>query len=194
MSRRTELGRSVLLYAGLGVGWAVLARLFMACFTDDPSFTLEGTGLIVALALLGFLGLGAVRGARLSGRTRWWRLAPVPGLLLFNGLGFLFLPCVVAGVIVGRSRRAWIQMLLAMVGVSGSVAPILFLLLSGGTTDNPPVPTLVTGVVLYAACGLALVAAFREWSRPWPARTLDEGDLAVKAPFDDRLSSCQDCL
>lgn len=87
MSRRGELGRSVLLFVGLGLGWAVAARLFMRFFTDDPSFTLEGTGAIVGLVLLEFVGLGAVRGARLSGGTRWWRLAPVPGLLLFLAPG-----------------------------------------------------------------------------------------------------------
>ncbi|MER7557774.1 hypothetical protein ABTZ46_12570 [Nocardioides sp. NPDC126508] len=178
MSRRSELGSSVLLFVGLGLGWAALARLFMACFTDDPSFSVEGTGGIVALVLLEFIGLGAVRGARLSGRTRWWRVAPVPGLLLFFSPGMLLLPCVVAGAVVGRFRRPSIRMSLALVGVSGSVAPLV--LLSSGATDNPPAPTLLAGMVLYSVCGLALVAAVQEWSRPWVKRSFPEGNFAAQ--------------
>ncbi len=152
----------------------------MACFTDDPSFTLSGTGEIAALVLLEFVGLGAVRGARLSGRTRWWRLAPVPGLLLFFGLGMLFVPCVLAGAAAGRFHRRWVQVLLALIGVSVTVVVPIFLLAGGPSTDDPPVPVFIVGVVLYAACGLALVAVVREWSRPWPRRTPVEGNLAVQ--------------
>lgn len=171
MSRRGELGRSVLLFAGLGLAWATVARLFMRFFTDDPSFTLQGTGTIVGLVLLEFLGLGAVRGARLSGRTRWWRLAPVPGLLLFFGPGLLLVPFVIAGAVVGRCRRRLVRGLVTLVGASASVVPLV--ILSRGAADNPPAPILVAGMVLYVGCGLALVAAVQEWSRPWsqPVRT-----------------------
>lgn len=130
MSRRGELGRSILLYVGLGLGWAAAARLFMRFFTDDPSFTLAGTGSIVGLVLLEFIGLGVVRGARLSGRTRWWRLAPLPGLLLFFGLGMMFVPCVVAGLVVGRCRRAPVIGLVTLVGVGVSVATPVVLMLA----------------------------------------------------------------
>lgn len=165
MSRRGELGRSVLLFVGLGLGWAVAARLFMRFFTDDPSFTLEGTGSIVGLVLLEFIGLGVVRGARRSGRTRWWRLAPVPGLLLFFGLGMMFVPCVVAGLVVGRCRRAPVIGLVTLVGVAVSVATPVVLML--GDTGIPLTLTFLVGMVLYVACCFGIVAASSEWSRPW---------------------------
>lgn len=52
-----------------------------------------------------------------------------------------------------------------LVGASASVAPIA--VLSRGATDNPPAPTHAVGMVLYVGCGLALIAALQEWSRPW---------------------------
>ncbi|MFD4324893.1 hypothetical protein ACFWQC_09670 [Nocardioides sp. NPDC058538] len=180
MSRRGELGRSVLLFVGFGLGWAVAARLFMRCFTDDPSFTLQGTGMISGLVLLEFIGLGFVRGARLSGRTRWWRLAPVPGLLLFFGPGMLLVPFVLTGVVLGRCRRPLVRVLVTLVGASASVAPIV--ILSRGATDNPPAPTLAAGMVLYVGCGLALVAATQEWSRPW-RRPLSTGDSLLQPVY-----------
>lgn len=192
MSRRGELGRSLLLYAGLGLGWAIAARLFMRLFTDDPTFTLSGTGLIVALVLLAFVGLGAVRGARLSGRTRWWRLAPVPGLLLVLGPGMLLLPCLLAGVIAGRCRRSSVQVVIALVGAAASLAPLV--ILAADATDNPPLLSFVMGIVLYSGCGLALVAAAREWSRPWLDSPDSKGNIAVQQGADDRLSSCLDSL
>ncbi|MFE7227174.1 hypothetical protein ACFU7D_20430 [Nocardioides sp. NPDC057577] len=171
MSRRGEFGRSVLLFVGFGFGWAVAARLFMRFFSDDPSFTLQGTGMIVGLVLLEFIGLGAVRDARRSGRTRWWRLAPVPGLLLYFSLGMVFVPCVVAGLVVGRCRRAPVIGLVTLVGVAGSIAVPVVLML--GDSGIPMAPTFFAGMVLYVACCLGLVAASSEWSRPWrrPIRT-----------------------
>lgn len=171
MSRRDELGRSILLFVGLGLAWAAAARLFMRFFSDDPSFTLQGTGTIVGLVLLEFIGLGAVRGARLSGRTRWWRLSPVPGLLLFFSLGMVFVPCVIAGLVVGRCRRAPVVGLVTLLGVAGSVAVPVVLML--GDTGMPLEVTFFAGTVLYVGCCLGLVAASSEWSRPWhrPVRT-----------------------
>lgn len=180
MSRRGELGRSVLLFVGLGLGWAIAARLFMRFFTDDPSFTLQGTGMIVGLVLLEFIGLGAVRGARLSGRTRWWRLAPVPGLLLFFGPGMLLVPLVITGIVVGRCRTLLVRVLVALAGASASVAPLV--ILSAGATDNPPAPTLAVGMVLYVGCGLALVAATQEWSHPW-RRPVSTGDSSPQPAY-----------
>lgn len=164
MSRRGEFGRSVLLFVGFGLAWAAGARLFMRFFSDDPSFTLQGTGSIVGLVLIEFIGLGAARGARLSGRTRWWRLAPVPGLLLFFGLGMVFLPCVVAGLVVGRCRRAPVVGLVTLLGVVASIAiPVVLML---GDTGIPLALTFFAGLFLYVGCCLGLVAASSEWSRP----------------------------
>ncbi|MEU6133786.1 hypothetical protein [Nocardioides sp. NPDC047086] len=168
MSRRGELGRSVLLFVGLGLAWAAAARLFMRFFSDDPSFTLQGTGMIVGLVLLEFIGLGAVRGARLSGRTRWWRLAPVPGLLLFFSLGMVFVPCVVAGLVVGRCRRSPVIGLVTLLGAAGSVAVTAVLTL--GDTGIPLTLPFFAGLILYVACCLGLVAASSQWSCPWPRR------------------------
>lgn len=171
MSRRGELGRSVLLFVGTGLAWAAAARLFMRFFSDDPSFTLQGTGMIVGLVLLEFIGLGVVRGARLSGRTRWWRLAPLPGLLLFFGLGMVFVPCVIAGLVVGRCRRAPVIGLVTLLGVAGSIAVPVVLML--GDTGVPLALGFFAGMVLYVGCCLGLVVASSEWSRPWrrPVRT-----------------------
>lgn len=184
MSRRGELGRSVLLFVGLGLSWAVAARLFMRFFTDDPSFTLQGTGMIVGLVLLEFIGLGAVRGARLLGRTRWWRLAPVPGLLLFFGLGMVFVPCVAAGLVVGRCRRAPVIWLVTLVGVAGSVALPAALTLS--ETGLPLTLRFFAGMVLYVGCCLGLVAASSEWSRPWH-RPVPTGDSSQQPTYAAEL-------
>lgn len=148
---------SLLLYAGVGLAWGVAARIYMRLISDDPGFTLTGTGMILGFALLWFTGLGAVRGARLSRRRWWWWLAPVPGLVLFAGLGMVYLPLVVCGLVAGRQPKRWRQVMLALVGLAVMLLPFVFDLTTYSAQEY-------AGGLLYLATGVALFVAVQEWS------------------------------
>ncbi len=94
--------------AGLAFGltWGVAARVWMRLVSTEPEFTWAGTLAIVGLAaLLGTL-VGLVTAALRQGRSGWWRLAVVPGLILFLSPGMVLLPgAVVGGVAMARRSR-----------------------------------------------------------------------------------------
>ena len=78
--------------------WGIVARVFMRLLTTSPEFTWAGTlGIVGTASVVGGL-VALVRRARLSGRSRWWRLLGLPFVLLFfAGRGSLLAP--------GRGRR-----------------------------------------------------------------------------------------
>ena len=94
------------LAAGLlgGALWGVVARVFMRLLSDDPQFSWEGTLAIVGASAVAGALVGLVHGARVTGRSRWWRLAALPAVVLFAGPGSLLLPAAVgmAAVLLGR--------------------------------------------------------------------------------------------
>ena len=152
------------LFGGLVAGavWGVAARGFMRLLSDDPQFSWSGTLAIVGLAAVTGACVGLVHGARVTGRSRWWRLAAVPGLLLFLGPGSLLVPGAVGMAAVLRGRpavRALGALLVAvppLVVVSGSPAP-----------TATQMAGLAVMVLSTAPLGWALLEVVGRW-RPGP--------------------------
>ena len=171
----------------LGVGWGVLARVFMRLVSTTPEFSWAGTLLIIGFSALLGAGIGLVVGARASGRTRWWRLAPVPGLVLFASPGMLLLPGAVGVALAASVRRVWLKVLLCVAGLTATLVPAL------GSDDGQPVErTAATwlGLGLLVLASALVGLAFHEWWRRWrpaaggggsPAAGHDEA-VAQQAP------------
>jgi hypothetical protein len=70
--------------------------------TETPGFSWAGSAFILGLAAAFGLSVGVAAQERREGRSRWWLLAAVPGLLLFAGPGMLFMPAFVIGGIALR--------------------------------------------------------------------------------------------
>jgi hypothetical protein len=144
-----------------GAAWGVVARLFMRLLSDDPQFSWAGTLGILGIATITGACVGLVHGARVTGRSRWWRLAALPGLLLFAGPGSLLAPAAVGMAAVLRGR--------APVRVAGAllvaVSPVVLV------TTSPAAPTTVqlAGLALMVLCaaplGWALGDVVGRWRR-----------------------------
>ena len=128
------MGRA--LAAGMlgGALWGVVARVFMRLLSDDPQFSWEGTLGIVGVAALAGASVGLVHAARVTGRSRWWRLAALPGLLLFAGPGSLLLPTTVGMAAVLRGRPV-----VRALGVVVAMVPLVVL-----AGNEPPLPPKAT--------------------------------------------------
>ena len=113
--------RGAALGLGLGAAWGVLARVWMRLISTDPEFSWSGTLFIVGLAALLGAGVGLVDAALRAGRSRWWRLAVLPGLLLLLGPGILLAPSFLVGGLAWRPHRTWLRVRGAVVR-GGSVA------------------------------------------------------------------------
>ena len=107
-----------------GLAWGVLARVFMRLLSDEPGFSWSGTLFILGLSAFAGALVGLVRGARRAGRSGWWRLAALPGLVLFAGPGLLLLPGAVGTAMVVRGRP-WVRVLGVVVACG---TPVLLLL------------------------------------------------------------------
>jgi hypothetical protein len=98
-----SLLRAALTGVVAGALWGVAVRVFMRLVTTDrPEFSWVGTLMIIALTSVFGVVVGVAAQARREGRSRWWLLAVVPGLLLFAGQGMPFLPAFVLGGIALR--------------------------------------------------------------------------------------------
>ena len=151
-----------------GLAWGLLARLFMRLLATTPEFTWDGTLAILGLSTLLGTGLGLVVGARQSGRSRWWRLAPVPGLVLFMSPGMVMVPggVLVALALAARSRVATLLLLVA--ALAAVVVPAV-VLDDGEGAEASPLASLGLAFVI-TAVGL-LGAGFHEWWRRWAPAT-----------------------
>ena len=145
----TRLARGAALGLALGAAWGLLARAWMRLITTDPEFSWSGTLMIIGLSAVLGLGVGVVDAARRTGRTGFWTLAVVPGLLLFMSPGMLLAPSFLLGDLAwgARGRAARVVGLLA---VAGSVGVGIW----AGLGD-----ITVTYVVGYVALALALARA-----------------------------------
>ena len=145
----TRLARGAALGFALGAAWGLLARAWMRLITTDPEFSWSGTLMIIGLSAVLGLGVGVVDAARRTGRTSFWTLAVVPGLLLFMSPGMLLAPSFLLGGLAwgARGRAARVVGLLA---VAGSVGVGIW----AGLGD-----ITVTYVVGYVALALALARA-----------------------------------
>jgi hypothetical protein len=153
------------LFGGLlaGAVWGVVARGFMRLLADDPHFSWSGTLAIVGMAAVSGACVGLVRGARVTGRSRWWRLAAVPAVLLFAGPGSLLLPTTVGMAMVLRGRPV-----VRALGVVVAMVPLVVL-----AGNEPPLPpTQVVGVTLMVASCAPLGWALGEVVRRWRPRAL----------------------
>jgi hypothetical protein len=118
----------------VGAAWGVLARVWMRLISTDPEFSWVGTLSIVVLSAVLGAGVGVVHAARRTGRSSWWTLAVVPGLLLFMSPGILLAPCFLLGGLARGTRGRVLQsvgaltvagsIVLAMVAESGDVGPV----------------------------------------------------------------------
>ena len=150
--------------AVVGAGWGVLARVFMRLITTTPEFSWAGTLLIVGLSALLGGGIGLVAGARAAGRSRWWRLAPVPGLVLFASPGMVLLPGAVGVALAASVRRVWLRVLLSVAGLAVTFLPAL------SAEDGGPVtltPTMSAGLALVVVATVLLGLGFHVWWRRW---------------------------
>ncbi len=164
VTRPTGLVSGLAIGLALGAGWGVLARVFMRLVTTSPEFSWGGTLLILGLSALLGGGIGLVAGARASGRTRWWRLAPLPGLLLFGSPGVVLLPGAVGVALAASVRRVWLRVLLSLAGLAITFLPALT------AQDGGPVtltPAMSTGLALVAVATVLLGLGLHEWWRRW---------------------------
>ncbi len=111
----------------------------------------------------------------MTGRSRWWRLAALPGVLLFAGPGSLLLPAAVGMAAVLRARPVWRALGALLVVVSPLVA------VSG---SPPPTTTQQAGLALMvlsaAPLGWALAEVVGRWRpRRVPGRVVE---AAVPVP------------
>ena len=150
--------------AVLGAGWGVLARVFMRLISTTPEFSWGGTLLIIGLSALLGAGIGVVAGARAAGRTRWWRLAPVPGLILFASPGIVLLPGAVGVALAASVRRVWQRVLLSLGGLAVTFLPAL------SAEDGGPVtltPTMTAGLAVVVVATVLLGLGLHVWWRRW---------------------------
>jgi hypothetical protein len=165
--------RGALAGLGLGLLWGVAARVWMRLMNPtSPEFSWAGTLMILTLAALLGLGVGLLAAAKVKGARRWWRLAVVPGLLIFASQGLLFLPAFALGGLV-LTRRHWA---LRALGAAASVAMVVVLgVLLGGVDEETmttlPTSALVSGVVGFVLLSAAMAAAGSVLYRPWAPRT-----------------------
>jgi hypothetical protein len=150
----------------IGVAWGALARVFMRLVSTEPSFSWVGTGMILALAGL-FWGLvGIVVAARADGRSRWWRLAALPGMVLFASQGLLLLPGAIV-VAVGLAARS-VGLRFALVALGSGGTYWLATVLDDERFLAPRYQSL--GYLVAAICVAWLGVGFHAWWRRWPTR------------------------
>jgi hypothetical protein len=164
----------------LGIGWGVLARVFMRLLAQAPEFSWAGTLIILGLSTMLWTGVALVEQARVTGRSRWWRLAPLPGIVLFLGPGMVLVPGAV-GVALWRALRSKVLGWLFLVAGMGVV---LFALLSDGALFE--VSSAGTGawlgVALLVVATFALGLAVHAWTRRWGAGPAPAGGPAEACP------------
>lgn len=177
------LGRGVL----VGLAWGVTARIFMRLVSTSPEFSWPGTLAIVGMSAVFWGGIGLVAGAREAQRSRWWRLAPLAGLLLFASPGMVLLPGAAGtAVAIGSWRRRGPGAL--VVGLVALAAGLTVTVLAAGSGDEVAVapPTAGAGVALIVVATVWLGVGLWVWWRRWvpsaerPAAL--EGPASVSRP------------
>ncbi len=155
----------------LGAWVGALARLWMRLIVVHPEgFSWSGTLAIIISAAIGGLGLGLLRCARLTGRSKLWRLAALlalPFLAAPMGLGVFLLSAVVGGWALAHRRPTWLAPVLAAVWF----VALPFIAYAVGDPDHH---NLYDGAhYLSISVGLWTLAALlavggRELFAPWP--------------------------
>lgn len=161
--------RGLAVGAALGALWGVVARAFMRLLADDPHFSWSGTLFILGLATVAGACVGLVRGARVAGRSGWWRLAALPALVVFAGPGMVLAPAALGMAAVLRGRAA--------VRVLGALFVAVPPVVLAPTSPTSPTPSQLAGAALMllsaAPLGWAVGEVVGRW-RPRPV-VLAEG-------------------
>lgn len=158
-----------------GAVWGVLARVWMRLISGDPEFSWSGTLVILGLAALLGCGVGLAAQATRAGRSRWWRLAIVPGLVLFLSPGMLLAPSFLIGSLAFARRGR-------IFSAVGSTAIVLTIV--GGallvTLEPEPGSESTPGLVLTFVIGFSLMAITLAWagSYIWRPRTPRAGEMS----------------
>ncbi len=159
--------RSAALGLALGAAWGVAARIWMRLISTEPEFSWSGTLLIIGFSALLGLGVGVVHAARRTGRSLWWTVAVVPGLILFMSPGMLLAPSFLLGGLA-RGARGRALRVVGLVAVAGSIGLAIWVQLGDVT---------VTYVAGYSALALTLAWA---GSLVWQRRVRPEIDDAAR--------------
>ena len=157
----------------LGAGWGVLARVYMRLVSTDPAFSWTGTLFIVGLSAVFGAVLGLVHAARVRGGRAWWRLAVLPGLLLFAGPGVVLFPAVLLGGCAWGTRAWWPARALAAAVVAA--LPVV-LWVTTPALDRIGLSATVSVVGLWAL-SVPLAAAGGTWFRRWPRVAAEQPNL-----------------
>lgn len=171
---QSPIARYAALGALLGVGWGVLARVWMRLISTEPEFSWSGTIAILVLAGWLGMGIGLVYGTRRAAKHRWLGLLAIPGILLFTGAGIQLLPSFVFGsAIWNRAQPPLARWLLAAVGWGMVLVPTYFVW-KDGRFDEVSWTTLsiLDQAVLTIGYGLmSLSVAYAAWFlwRPVPS-------------------------
>lgn len=155
----------------LGAGWGVMARVWMRLISTSPEFSWTGTLLIIGFAALAGALLGLVEAARQHGRRAWWRLAALPGLILFLGQGLVLLPALLLGGWAWGSRRSGLLRVAAAL-------PLLAVPILLWYTASPIDRLLVSPVASiggFLVLSVTVAAAGATWFRAWPVRVPRKG-------------------
>lgn len=158
----------------LGAWVGALARLWMRLIVVYPGpFSWAGTLAIIISAAIGGLGLGLVRGARLTGRSKGWRLAALLALPFLGapmGLGVFLLSAIVGGWALAHRRPIWLAPALAALWL----AALPFIVYAVGDPDHHDVYDgvhyLSISVGIWTLAAL-LAAGGRELFVRWPVGT-----------------------
>ena len=149
--------------AAIGLAWGLVARLFMRLISTEPSFSWLGTVTILAFASLLWGLIGVVAAARANGRSRWWRLAPLPGLILFAGPGMILLPGAIVVSAALAMRRVALRVAFLAIGLGGT-----YWAFNAFDDDRfLPARTQTLGYLLAVVTVAWLGAGFHLWWRRW---------------------------
>jgi hypothetical protein len=161
--------RAAALGAVTGAAWGVLARIWMRLISGNPEFSWTGTLLIIGLAALLGAGVGLAARARLAGRSRWWTLAVVPGLVIFLSPGMLLAPSFLVGSLAYAQRGPILRAVgWAVITVSIVAGALLAVLEPEPGTETTP------GLVITFLIGYSLMTITLAWagSHIWRPRLL----------------------
>jgi hypothetical protein len=153
----------------------------MRLISENPEFTWTGTLLILAFAALLGLGVGLVHGARRSGRSSWWTLAVLPGLVLFAGAAIPLAPCFLLGGLAWGVRGRWPRVVGGL-AVVGSVVLMTWLVVSEpGPVTFADLVVFETGYVAMAVTvSLASALVWQRRNVPAHRPAADTAALAVR--------------
>ena len=155
-----------------------------APISGNPEFSWTGTLLIIGFAALLGGGVGLAAQARLAGRSRWWTLAVVPGLVLFLSPGMVLAPSFLVGSLAyaqrGRILRAvgWAVIALSIVG-----STLLAVLVPEPGAETTP------GLVITFLIGFSLMAITLAWAGSYIWRPRPRSAPAKGNPAEHRSDS-----